>query len=138
MILKNLISNAVKFTEEGGITVCTTVRDDGIQFSISDTGIGIPEDALPLIFEPFRQLDSSDSRRYGGTGLGLHIVKRLVELLGGTIAVSSRIDNGSTFHVWLPTEETQRVTVLPAEADEEPISMPNGHADPAQPEQPAH
>ena len=126
-MLKNLISNAVKFTEEGGITIRTTVKDGGIEFSISDTGIGIPEDALPLIFEPFRQLDSSDSRRYGGTGLGLHIVKRLVELLGGTIAATSRINDGSTFQVWLPVEETHSAEALPPETEQETIPMTNRH-----------
>lgn len=131
IVLKNLISNAVKFTEDGGITIRATVEDGGIQFSISDTGIGIPEDALPLIFEPFRQLDSSDSRRYGGTGLGLHVVKRLVELLGGKISVTSRIDYGSTFQVWLPVEKTQSAEVWPPGTEQETLPMRNGHADPA-------
>lgn len=138
VVLKNLISNAVKFTEEGGITICTTVRDDGIQFRVSDTGIGIPEDDLPLIFEPFRQLDSSDSRRYGGTGLGLHIVRRLIELLGGTITVTSQVDDGSTFQIWLPAEKTQHMAISPPEADEKPTPLPHCHTAPVQPEQPAH
>jgi PAS domain S-box-containing protein len=103
VVLKNLIGNAVKFTEEGSITVNAYVRDEGVEISVTDTGIGIPQQALSTIFEPFRQVDNSTRRQYGGTGLGLHIVKRLLELLGGTITVESKVGRGSTFRVWVPT-----------------------------------
>jgi PAS domain S-box-containing protein len=102
MVLKNLIGNAVKFTDEGQITVCAHARDGGVEFRVSDTGIGIPSEALELIFEPFRQVDHSPARRSGGAGLGLYIVRRLVEMLSGTITLDSEVGKGSTFRVWLP------------------------------------
>ncbi len=101
-ILLNLVGNAVKFTESGGI--CITVRcpseKDGtgrIEFAVSDTGIGIPQDKIKDVFQPFVQLDGSLTRRYGGTGLGLGISQRLAKALGGDIEVSSQLGQGSTF-----------------------------------------
>jgi PAS domain S-box-containing protein len=102
VVLKNLLSNAVKFTKAGSISIAAREHCGGIEISVSDTGIGIPPEALTLIFEPFRQVDSSATRRYRGSGLGLHIVQRLLELLGGTIAVESEVGRGSTFRVWMP------------------------------------
>ncbi len=102
VILKNLIANAVKFTPRGNVTVDARLRDDGVEISVADTGIGIPADALPIIFERFRQVDSSTTRSYGGVGLGLYIVQRSVEMLAGAITVESEIGVGSTFRVWLP------------------------------------
>jgi signal transduction histidine kinase/ActR/RegA family two-component response regulator len=101
-ILVNLMGNAVKFTEQGGVrlTVCflrEAVGPARIQFTVSDSGIGIPADKISLLFQPFMQVDGSTTRRYGGTGLGLAISKRLAAALGGNLEVASRHGRGSTF-----------------------------------------
>jgi signal transduction histidine kinase len=100
----NLVSNALKFTENGGVTIrCVQKRDhEALQISVEDTGIGISPAALGYIFEAFRQADGSTTRRFGGTGLGLTIAKKLIELQGGEIAVESVIGQGSTFSFTLP------------------------------------
>ncbi len=99
-ILLNLASNAIKFTEHGGVTVSVArdVAEDAYRFVVSDTGIGIPKENLEAIFETFRQVDSSVARQYGGTGLGLGIARRLVELMRGHIGVDSEVGRGSRFH----------------------------------------
>jgi PAS domain S-box-containing protein len=102
IILKNLLSNAVKFTPEGSVTVEVCAQGNGVEFRVIDTGIGIAPEVMPVIFELFRQGDSSAARRYGGIGLGLYIVRQMVELLGGTVTVESEVGCGSTFRVWLP------------------------------------
>jgi len=102
VVVKNLVANAVKFTERGYIALSATPRDDGVEVAVSDSGIGIAPDALPIIFEAFRQADSSMTRRHGGVGLGLHVVRRLMTLLGGRVAVDSTPGSGSTFRVWIP------------------------------------
>jgi signal transduction histidine kinase/ActR/RegA family two-component response regulator len=102
-ILFNLLSNAIKFTDRGSVTVSASPvappRNDQveIQFTIDDTGIGIPADRLNRLFQSFTQVDASTTRRYGGTGLGLAICRRLTELLGGTIWVESTLGRGSRF-----------------------------------------
>ena len=106
VVLKNLISNAVKFTEKGTVTVDAHRKDDGVEINIIDTGIGISSEDLPIIFEPFRQVESPLTRRHGGVGMGLYIAKRLLEILGGTIKVESEVGRGSTFRVWIPTRRT--------------------------------
>lgn len=97
-ILWNLLSNAVKFTEQGEVRVVVTTQDPGmLVFAVRDTGIGIPADRLDRLFKPFSQVEASVTRRYGGTGLGLVISRRLAELMGGSISVSSQEGQGSTF-----------------------------------------
>ena len=113
-IILNLVSNAVKFTNKGRITVCVRLLNESdekvtIEFSIEDTGIGIPENKIGRIFENFQQASSGTSRLYGGTGLGLAIVKQLVEPQGGTINVKSKIDEGSTFSFTLTFLKTSAV-----------------------------
>lgn len=106
-VLFNLIGNAVKFTTQGEICVeIKKLRQEDntvwLKFSVSDTGIGIPEAKLKLIFDSFTQVDSSITRRFGGTGLGLTICKKLVNLMGGEIGVESKLDEGSVFWFVLP------------------------------------
>jgi len=102
-ILVNILNNAVKFTARGGVKLSVKNRTNGeISFIVSDTGIGIPKDKIPLIFEKFRQLDGSPARRYEGTGLGLTISKNLAALIGGEIEVESEVGRGSTFTVTIP------------------------------------
>jgi PAS domain S-box-containing protein len=102
-VVWNLLSNAVKFTDSGGTVTLGISRDDGmISLSVEDTGRGISPDFLPQVFERFRQADSSSSRRHGGLGLGLSLVRQLVELHGGQVNVTSAEGQGSTFTVTFP------------------------------------
>jgi len=119
-VIDNLISNAFKFTPQRGKISLTLEREkseftENAVILVSDTGIGIAKDKLPNIFDRFYQADSSSTKLYEGTGLGLAIVKEILELHGGSITVSSRLNSGTTFSIYLPLEETE--TVL-AEAEE--------------------
>jgi signal transduction histidine kinase len=101
--LNQLLDNAVKFTPAGGrVTLAVTCEDGLARLSVTDTGIGIPAEHLPVIFAPFHQLDGSATRRYGGTGLGLAMVKRIVEAHGGRLEVHSQPEQGSQFTICLP------------------------------------
>lgn len=142
-ILFNLVSNAIKFTDKGSISIDINGRmetDEKIiyTFSVSDTGIGIPDDKIDLIFEQFSQVDTSTTRMYGGTGLGLTIVKKLAELQNGTVNVKSAVNSGTTFNVEisyeLASKETENIDLsdnnlqLPADlnivvVDDDPISQ---------------
>ncbi|MGE5707726.1 MAG: hybrid sensor histidine kinase/response regulator, partial [Bacteroidota bacterium] len=111
-ILVNLLGTAVKFTHRGGVTLYVNRMPETLRFTVKDTGIGIPPEKQALIWEAYRQSDSSVAREYGGTGLGLSITKHLVELMNGTITLESAPGKGSTFEVTLPFG-------IPEEANEE-------------------
>ncbi len=115
-ILLNLLDNAAKFTKNGEVvlrvTRATAVTNDTIQFQITDTGIGIPTEEMPHLFETFRQGDNSPTRRYGGTGIGLALAKRYCLLLGGTIHIKSNIDQGTIITIDLPINiENKRFSI---------------------------
>jgi signal transduction histidine kinase len=100
--LLNLAGNALKFTKQGSVTIRAAREDDFIHYSVSDTGIGIPEDQLDAVFTEFKQVNSTITREFGGSGLGLSITKKFVEMHGGRIWVQSRLNEGSTFHFAIP------------------------------------
>ena len=104
-ILYNLIGNAIKFTEKGYIKLSAQEREDVVQASVEDTGIGIPANKQGAIFQEFEQGDGSISREFTGTGLGLSISKRLTELHGGKMWVESELGKGSTFFFTLPVSK---------------------------------
>jgi HAMP domain-containing protein/signal transduction histidine kinase/CheY-like chemotaxis protein len=132
-VLRNLLSNAFKFTQRGTVTLHIGPDEDGtIGFSVIDTGLGIPEDKLSLIFEHFQQADGTTSRKFGGTGLGLSISREIARLLGGELRVQSTPGTGSTFTLALPlgaatstdaaTEPTEPVTLPASSAEEQQIT----------------
>src|SRR5437870_11315391 len=136
-ILTNLHSTSIKFTEEGGVTLRVELvegrpfasealsrADAVIAFSVIDTGVGIPEDKLRLIFEAFQQADGTTSRRYGGTGLGLSISREIARLLGGEINVESEPAKGSTFTLFLPST-WQHVAHEPGELFADTVLFPS-------------
>lgn len=104
-IIQNLISNAIKFTEQGKVEVSLKLMDSNAVVEVSDTGIGIPSDQLEAIFDEFKQADSSTSRRFGGSGLGLAIARKYAEMLGGSILVKSEPGKGSVFILSLPINQ---------------------------------
>ena len=105
-VLQNLINNAIKFTEKGSVSVSAWYYPlaRSVEFKVADTGIGIPKESQAFVFEMFRQVDSSETRAHGGVGLGLYIVKKFTELLGGKVRVESNPGTGSVFYVKLPVE----------------------------------
>ena len=121
-VLHNLVGNAIKFTERGGVTIAVAAEPDGgVRIEVADTGVGMTEAQIGRVFEEFAQADSSTTRRYGGTGLGLPIVKGLVEAMGGTVAVRSRPGEGSCFTLGLPLPLAEPDTQAPVPA---PAAMP--------------
>ncbi|GLI63472.1 hypothetical protein VaNZ11_006446, partial [Volvox africanus] len=113
-ILYNLVGNAAKFTRQGVISITAGVSEDNMKVyvTVSDTGVGIPKEKVPKIFGAFEQADMSTTRRYGGTGLGLHLVKELVKAHCGDITVESEVGVGSSFTIWLPISQDEAVMAM--------------------------
>ena len=107
-ILTNLTSNAAKFTDSGRITLSLKMEADGIKITVSDTGIGIKEEDMDKLFSAFSQLEDAKTKRHEGTGLGLTITKNLLNMLGGSISVSSVYGKGTTFEVYLPLNNLEK------------------------------
>ena len=121
-ILFNLVGNAIKFTDQGTVQVNVTVEPGAgrtltLHLAVSDTGIGIPESAMPTLFDRFTQADSTTMRRYGGSGLGLAITREIVQMMGGTIATTSTPGLGSRFTISIPSRFVDRSEVVPAAAE---------------------
>ena len=123
-IMINLIGNATKFTDTGGITVKVSETEDHVVFDVTDTGIGIPQDHVTRVFEAFHQVDSSSGRKYGGTGLGLAISSDIARAHGGDLGATSEPGKGSTFTLRLPRPHTEASPKAPAldEDDEESLA----------------
>ncbi len=118
-VVTNVFDNAVKYTEEGAITLSITGNDDVVQVSVADTGPGIPSEDLPHLFQKFYRVDNSATRSIGGTGLGLFICKKIVELYGGRIWAESTIGKGTTFYINIPRISASRAAQL--QLNEKPI-----------------
>jgi signal transduction histidine kinase len=129
-ILLNLLSNASKFTHDGNIVVeireCAVDGAAAIEFSVTDTGVGMTTEQAQKVFDPFTQADVTTTRKYGGTGLGLAIVSRFCDLMGGSVSVDSRPGEGSRFVVRLPLEMADPVTdsLAPGGAGETTSKVP--------------
>ena len=141
-ILKNLMSNAFKFTERGGVTLTVRGLGDKIAFDIHDTGIGIAPEQHGVIFDAFRQADGTTNRKYGGTGLGLSISRDLARLLGGELILDSALGRGSTFTLVIPENFTGPVAeAIPVPQQRTPLparpAPTNGKPEPARPRGPA-
>lgn len=121
-VLTNLLDNAAKYTGEGGtITLSAISSGEGVEFSVSDTGVGIPPEHIPRLFERFYRVDKARSRELGGTGLGLAIVKHLVLAHHGSLNVASAVGEGTTFSFWLPLHATE----LPSQAARTVVTSPS-------------
>jgi signal transduction histidine kinase len=122
-ILTNLINNAIKFTDQGCVAVsaCITADGEALELRVADTGPGIPDELLPFVFDKFRQIDSATTRNHSGAGLGLFIVKNFVDLLGGTIEVTSKVGEGSVFTVCLPVRAADGKLAASASAAESAV-----------------
>jgi len=134
-VLINLLSNAVKFSKKGGLVrLVATAKDDELILEVVDYGVGMAEEDLRYIFDRFRQVDGTIRRRYGGSGVGLYLVKNLVTMMGGTVEVASKLGEGSTF-----TLTFSRFGVPPSPADDEKpvVPVPETVADPCNIREPA-
>jgi len=127
-ILYNLVSNALKFTERGGVAVSVARRKGGLRLTVADSGIGVAPEKLAGLFQKFEQADASTTRRYGGTGLGLAICRDLAQLMGGTISAKSAPGEGATFTVDLPLERLGDAPEKAARQAVEPTAQAEGVA----------
>lgn len=116
-VVQNLVSNAIKFTASGSVTITATASDDGLKIQVRDTGMGIPADKVGALFQKFIQMDESTTRKFGGTGLGLSISRELAQAMGGDVSVESRDGEGSTFTMDLPLRRSARQPKPTAESD---------------------
>jgi len=134
-VLINLLSNAVKFSRKGGLVGLTALaKGDELILEVVDHGVGIAEDDLRYIFDRFRQVDGTIRRRYGGSGVGLYLVKNLVTMMGGTVEVVSRLGEGSTFTL---TFSKFGVPQPPAHDEKPAMPVPEAIADPDTAREPA-
>ncbi len=113
-VITNIFDNAVKYTESGSVTLGLTGNNEVVQISVRDTGPGIPAEDIPHLFQKFYRVDSSSTRTIGGTGLGLFICRKIVELYDGRIWVESELGKGSTFYVNLPRLTSEKAKQLQA------------------------
>jgi CheY-like chemotaxis protein len=127
--LINLLNNAVKFSEKGSVKIEVSGRkldalSHEVRFSVTDSGVGIPENWINHLFQPFTQIDSSTTRTYGGTGLGLAISRNLVEMMGGTIWVESQLGTGSTFYFTIVAQSATKRQAPSMTEDNSPMICP--------------
>lgn len=125
-VVVNLFDNATKYTAEGKITIGMRITDSKVKISVSDTGHGIPKEDIPHLFQKFYRVDNSATRQIGGTGLGLFICRKIVELYGGRIWVESELNEGSTFFIELPRISAEQAQAIQAKeaAAESPLDKP--------------
>lgn len=122
-VLVNLTDNAVKYTENGKITVSLTGNDSIVQIRVQDSGIGIPSEDIPHLFEKFYRVDTTATRTINGTGLGLYICRKIIELYNGRIWVDSKLGKGSTFYINLPRISSKTAQELQLKEDVENLPV---------------
>lgn len=123
-VLNNLVDNAIKYTKQGNVTIDVSGDETNITVSVTDTGIGVPPEDVPHLFQKFYRVDNSDTREIGGTGLGLYISRRLIESNNGHIGVQSEFGKGSTFYITIPRISHDRATELIQDAAQQAVAPP--------------
>jgi anti-sigma regulatory factor (Ser/Thr protein kinase) len=123
-VVSNLVENAIKYTPQGDVIIDVRGDDTHVQVSVQDSGIGIPKEDIPHLFQKFYRVDNTDTREIGGTGLGLYLSRRLAELMGGQIKVESEYKKGSTFTLELPrTDHTEALRLMEVSATAEELAV---------------
>ena len=140
-IVGNLVENAIKYTKEGSVTVDVTGDDAAVTISVEDSGLGIPKEDVPHLFQKFYRVDTTDTREIGGTGLGLYLCRRLTEAIGGKIWVESEYKRGSTFFVRLPridsVEAKRQIEAASLEVADETPEISTEPTPPIEPQPPS-